>query len=406
MKIVRIIARLNVGGPARHVVWLTEALDDDEFSTTLVAGSVPPGEDDMSYFADQAGVSPVYLREMSRELSVSDIISIWKLYRLLIGAKPDILHTHTAKAGTVGRVAAFAYRWLTWKTLVGKPRRVKVVHTFHGHIFHGYYGRLKTNLFLTIERLLARIATDKIIVLSEEQLSEINFKFKVGRRPQFQIVPLGVDTGPLLPSAKDRDEVRHEISAAKDDIVVGFVGRLTEIKNLTLFLEAAVRFRDHDKVRFVIVGDGNLRQELEHRSESLGLSTTLSFLGNRTDVARIYNGLDIVALSSLNEGTPLSLIEGMAAGKAIISTAVGGVPGLVGSVSEKRDGFAICARGIRVDSLDADDYARGLQYLIDEPQARASMGALGAEFVRTKYGKERLITDIKELYRELLDAAS
>jgi len=402
MKIVRIIARLNVGGPARHVVWLTEALGDSEFSSTLIAGSVPPGEDDMSYFADEAGVTPVYLREMSRELSIGDLVSIRKVFRILCIEKPDVLHTHTAKAGTVGRIAAFGYRWLTWKTLVGKPRRVKVVHTFHGHIFHSYYGRLKTNLFLTIERSLARFATDKIIVLSKDQLDEINSRFKVGRRSQFQIVPLGVDIGPLLPSAKDRDEIRTDIGAAEDDVVIGFVGRLTEIKNITLLLEAAVRFRDNDKVRFVIVGDGNLRRELEHRSENLGIASTVRFLGNRTDVARVYNGLDVVALTSLNEGTPLSLIEAMAAGKAVISTAVGGVPGLIGSAAETLDGFAICDRGIRVDSFDADDYARGLRYLIDDPQARAEMGARGAEFIHTKYSKERLITDIKELYRKLV----
>ena len=406
MKIVRIIARLNVGGPARHVVWLTEALRDDEFSSTLVAGSVPPGEDDMSYFAEQAGVTPVYLREMSRELSISDLISIWKLYRIITVEKPDVIHTHTAKAGTVGRIAAFAYRWLTLKTLIGKPRPLKVVHTFHGHIFHSYYGRLKTKIFLMIERSLARFATDKIIVLSTEQLDEINSTFKVGHRSQFRIVPLGVDTDPLLPSAKDRDDIRNEIGAAVDDVVIGFVGRLTEIKNLTLLLEAATRFRGDDKVRFVIVGDGNLRQELERETESLGIMSIVRFLGNRTDVASVYNGLDIVALSSLNEGTPLSLIEAMAASKAVISTAVGGVPGLVGKVSKTADGFVICERGIRVDTFDPDDYAQGLRYLIDDSGARTAMGARGAEYIRTNYSKERLITDITDLYRELINAAS
>ena len=402
MKIVRIIARLNVGGPARHVVWLTQALDDDEFSSTLVAGSVPPGEDDMSYFADEAGVKPVYLREMSRELSPGDIVSIFKLYRILVSEKPDVVHTHTAKAGTVGRSAAFVYRWLTWKTLIGKPRRVKVIHTFHGHIFHSYYGRLKTNFFLAVERSLARLATHRIIVLSEQQLSEINSKFKVGRRSQFSIVPLGVDTEPLQPSAAAREEVRNEIGAADEDVVVGFVGRLTEIKNLPLLLEAAARFLGRPHVKFVIVGDGNLRADLEQQAESFGIGSILTFLGNREDVTRVYNGLDVVALTSLNEGTPLSLIEAMAAAKPVISTAVGGVPGLLGDMRERFAGFAVCERGVRVDSFEADDYARGLRHLLDDPRACSDMGKRGAVFVRANFSKERLIADIKDLYRELV----
>ena len=405
MKIVRIIARLNVGGPARHVVWLTQALQDDEFETTLIAGSVPPGEDDMSYFADEAGVMPVYLREMSRELSPGDLISIFKLYRILVAQKPDVLHTHTAKAGSVGRMAALVYRWLTWKTLLGRPRRVKVIHTFHGHIFHSYYGRLKTNIFLAIERNLARFATDKIIVLSEQQLSEINSKFRVGSGAQFRIVPLGVDTEPLQPSEAARIEVRREIGAADDDVVVGFVGRLTEIKNLSLLLEAAALFRDNAQVKFVIVGDGNLRDDLERQAKGLDLTARLTFLGNRTDIARVYNGLDIVALTSLNEGTPLSLIEAMAAGKPVISTAVGGVPGLLGNIVESRDGFAICDRGVRIDSFDPDDYARGLSYLIKSTQARSEMAARGSDFIRANYSKERLIADIRDLYRELMNAS-
>ncbi|HEY2866165.1 MAG TPA: glycosyltransferase [Pyrinomonadaceae bacterium] len=405
MKIVRIIARLNVGGPARHVVWLTQALRDDEFETTLIAGSVPPGEDDMSYFADEADVRPVYLREMSRELSLGDLISTFKLYRMLVAEKPDVVHTHTAKAGSVGRTAAFLYRWLTWKTPIGKPRRVKVIHTFHGHIFHSYYGRFKTNTFLAIERLLARIATNKIIVLSEQQLSEINSEFRVGRRAQFQIIPLGVDTGPLLPSEAARKEVRREIGAADKDVIVGFVGRLTEIKNLSLLLEVAARFRDDEHVKFVIVGDGNLRNDLEQQAKTLDLMSRLAFLGNRTDIARVYNGLDIVALTSLNEGTPLSLIEAMAAGKPVISTAVGGVPGLLGDVREICNGFAVCERGIRVEGFAPEDYARGLSYLIESRRARVEMASQGSDLIRAKYGKERLIADIKDLYRELMNGS-
>src|SRR3982751_2272873 len=181
MKILRIIARLNVGGPARHVVWLTRELNGGEFESSLIAGTVPEGEEDMGYLADECGVSPVYIREMSRELSPKDVVSLFKVYRRMVAERPDIVHTHTAKAGTVGRAAAFFYRWLTWRTLIGRPRPVRIVHTFHGHVFHSYYGGLKTKLFLAIEKGLARFATDKIVTITGQQFEEIHGHFGVGR---------------------------------------------------------------------------------------------------------------------------------------------------------------------------------------------------------------------------------
>src|SRR4030095_5817736 len=166
MKIVRIIARLNVGGPARHVVWLTEGLNGPECETVLVAGTVPSGEEDMSYFAAMHGVTPVFISQMSREISLKDLLTVWKLYRLFLRERPDVVHTHTAKAGTVGRVAGLLYRWLTPAALWGHPRSCSFVHTYHGHIFHGYYGRVKTRLFIGIARMLARLGTDRIVVVS------------------------------------------------------------------------------------------------------------------------------------------------------------------------------------------------------------------------------------------------
>ena len=157
MKVLRIIARLNVGGPARHVVWLAEGMKSAGYDTLLVAGVVPPGEDDMSYAAAAAGIAPVIIPHMSREISLRDALTTWKLFRLMRRERPAIVHTHTAKAGTVGRVAGLMYRWFTPATLIGKPRACRFVHTYHGHVFHSYYGRAKTRLFLGIERLLARV---------------------------------------------------------------------------------------------------------------------------------------------------------------------------------------------------------------------------------------------------------
>ena len=400
MKILRIIARLNVGGPARHVVWLTKALQDDEFQTTLIAGSVPPGEDDMGYFADENGVRPVYLREMSREISPSDTRSLLKLYRLIKAEKPDIIHTHTAKAGTLGRIAGSMYRWLTWGTLVGRPRRVRMVHTFHGHVFHSYYSPAKTRAFLAIERTLAR-ATDRIVVLSDQQLDEINKKFRVGNLERFAVVPLGIDIEQFDSDPSVRQKLRAEFGVQESDVVVGFVGRLTEIKNISLLLHAAARIRERKDVKFAIVGDGHLRPDLEQKAASLDIGSNTIFLGNRSDISDIYSALDIVALTSLNEGTPLSLIEAMAAGKPVISTGVGGVRDLLGAVREEYGGFSVCDRGIRVESFEPADYQAGLTYLVENRQWRAEIAERGRKYIRSRYGKDRLIDDIKRLYREL-----
>src|SRR5215213_1974041 len=240
-KVIRIIARLNVGGPAKHVVWLTSGLLEAGFNTVLVAGKVPEGEEDMSYFADEASVTPLYIPEMSREISFKDAITVWKLFRLFLRERPDIVHTHTAKAGTVGRAAGFLYRWLTPGVLVGKPRQCKFVHTYHGHVFHSYYGRGRTRLFLFIERLLAKIVTDRLIVISKQQSIEIGEKFRVGRPAQTKVIPLGLDLDVFTDPAKRRARFRHELCISDDAILVGIVGRLTEIKNHQRFLNVVAR---------------------------------------------------------------------------------------------------------------------------------------------------------------------
>ena len=404
MKILRIIARLNVGGPARHVVWLTDAMRDGEFETTLIAGTVPEGEEDMSYFAARHNVEPLYIKEMSRELSPKDAVSLLKVYRTMLKEKPDIVHTHTAKAGTVGRAAAFLYKWLTPGSLIGRPRKVRVVHTFHGHVFHSYYGRAKTRFFILVERALARFATDRIITITAQQFDEINGSVRVGRAGQFEVVPLGIDLSAFEDDGTKRGAFRAELHAAEDELLIGFVGRLTEIKNIPLLLEAAKLYLEsHEpaKARFVIAGDGHLRKSLEAKAAELGLTDRVAFVGNREDADVVYAGLDIVALTSLNEGTPLSLIEGMAAGRAVISTAVGGVVDLLGEEREGLDGFAACERGITIRSGDAAGFAKGLIYLAKNERLRFDLSEAGRDFVRSVYSKERLIEDIRSLYRRL-----
>ncbi len=406
MKIVRIIARLNVGGPARHVVWLTKELQDaEEFQSVLLAGKVPEGEEDMSYFADENSITPVFIEEMSRELSPKDIVSLLKVYRQIKKEKPDIIHTHTAKAGTIGRVAAFFYRWLTPKTLLGKPRRIKTVHTYHGHVFHSYYGNFKTKIFLFIEKTLARIATDKIVVISRQQFEEIHGRFGVGKKEQFEIIPLGLDLVPFENTEEKRNILREEIGAKENEILIGLVGRLTGIKNISFFLKVAEIYKKKIgntlPLKFIIIGDGNLRKDLEAEAAALNLGETVKFLGNRQDADVFYAGLDIVALTSLNEGTPLSLIEAMANKKAVISTSVGGVIDLLGDALEEKKGFSVCERGVRVSSPNPEDFYAGLVYLAQSTALREQTTGNGHQFVIQKYTKHRLVNDIKNVYRKL-----
>lgn len=421
MKVVRIIARLNVGGPARHVVWLNAGLQSAGCESVLVAGVVPPGEDDMSYFAAAQGIEPVIIPQMSREISPKDALTIWKLYRLFRRERPDIVHTHTAKAGTVGRLAGILYRWLTPATLIGRPRRCRFVHTYHGHIFHSYYGRLKTRIFLMIEKALAKLATDRIVVISPQQFREIHEEFGVGRARQFVVVPLGLDTSIFAEWKQRRGLLRSRLGFGEDDILVGIVGRLTEVKHHSLFLEMAALFKEKfgaqqeacGRVRFLVIGDGQLREKLEAEARALLPVDELKFLGTRNDPENFYPALDVVALTSLNEGTPLTLIEAMANARPLIATEVGGVVDLLGepakgsSASQEAEtaGFRVCEHGITVRPNDAEAFAEGLARLVCAEDLRRAMGVRGQRFVEQNYSKERLLKDVSNLYQELMEEA-
>lgn len=407
-KVIRIIARLNVGGPAKHVVWLTSGLRDAGYDTLLVTGKVPEGEEDMSYFADEVGVTPKYIQEMSREISPNDAITVWKLFKLFLRERPDIVHTHTAKAGTVGRTAGLLYRWLTPGIFIGRPRPCKFVHTYHGHVFHSYYSPRRTRVFLAIERWLARLVTDRLIVISKQQSIEINEKFGVGRREQISVVPLGLDLGIFAEHASRRARFRHELCIPDHTTLIGIVGRLTEIKNHEMFLNVVARLKKVDpacrrqgEVRFIVIGDGGLRESLEQQTAALGLEKDVIFVGSRKDPEYFYPALDVVALTSRNEGTPLTLIEAMANARPVVATSVGGVVDLLGEVVE--DGpYKVCRRGISVPAADEEAFVAALSRIIRDRSLRQELGDEGLEFVEVNYSKERLFEDIKGLYSDLL----
>lgn len=398
MKVLRIIDRLNVGGPAKHVTWLEAGLRERGFVSHLITGVVAQGEGDMGYFAAEQGVEPIVIPEMSREIGAGDLATIVKVYREMRRFRPDVVHTHKSKAGVVGRLAALLYRWATPAALLLRPRRCRVVHTFHGHTFDGYFGPVRSRVYRAIERVLARLATDRIVVVSEQQRREIGERFGVGRPQQFRVVPLGIDVAAV--AAHSRGILRRELGVRDDQLLLGIVGRLCDIKNHEMLLRVFAQLGAN--VRLAVIGDGELRERLEGLAHDLALTPRIFFLGFRPDVLSLYADLDVVCLTSKNEGTPVTLIEAMAAGRPVAATAVGGVVDILGERRSERDGFAVWSHGVSAASGDADGFARALTFLVERPDLRAEMGRAGCDFVRRSLAKERLVEDVAALYRDLV----
>lgn len=384
-KIVRIISRLNVGGPAIHTVLLTEALNRSGYTDILVCGSVSTSEGDMGYFAREKNVAPYVVPELKRDISFRDDLKALNALRKLIRQeRPDIVHTHAAKAGALGRLAAI---------LCGVPVKI---HTFHGHVFDGYFSPLKARVFLLIERFLA-LFTTRVITVSEAVRGEIVDKLKVAGRDKCVVVPLGLELERFERCAARKGEFRRDLGVSDGTLLVGIVGRLVPIKNHRMFLDAALTVLEQvpaGSMKFVVIGDGELRQHLEGYARSLRIQGSVIFTGWRSDLVPVYADLDIVALTSLNEGTPVSIIEAMAAARPVVSTKVGGVGDVI---AEGESGYL-------VPSGDVQIFAEKILALAGNRTLRERLGLRGRAAAVKKYSKDRLVRDIEALYKECLAA--
>lgn len=404
-RVINIITRLNVGGPSRYVASLAAELRRSGHDSVLVSGAIPANEDDMSYLTTAGGVDPIIIGEMGRTVSFRDLVVIWKLYRLFVLLKPDVVHTHTAKAGTVGRLAGLLYRTLTLAALRGRQPPCLFVHTYHGHVLRRYFGPVRTRFFLTIEKLLAKIATDRIVVISPGQYRELYEEFHIGRASQYAVIPLAIDTALFSDQKDDRYTVRRKLGCDDDVVLIGIIGRLTKIKNHSLLLEAislcrkSLKGTQHERLRLLVFGDGELRKTLENQAQVLGIEQDVSFLGTLRHLEHFYPALDIIASSSLNEGTPLAVIEGMSSSRAIIATAVGGNADLLGNVieSERVSKCDICERGVLVRFPEAEAFCRGLLELVNDEALRAKMAVCGRAFVERNHSMERY-QDVIQFY--------
>ena len=365
-----------------HFALTGRHLDPSRYRTVLIHGSVEQNEADMTYLADEAeraGIERVIIPELGRELRPSkDALTLYRLTRELRRIRPDVVHTHKAKAGALGRTAA---------TLLGIKARV---HTFHGHVFSGYFSPRKTAAFLSIERGLARI-TDRLIALSPSLVDELVDTYHVAPRERFSVVPLGLDLQRFAKAEVHRGALKQALGIRPEARLVGIVGRLVPVKDhATFLLAAALLAKRHSDLEFVIVGGGELLGEITAQASVPSLRSRVHLLGWRADLEQIYPDLEVVALSSINEGTPVTLIEAMAAGVPVASTAVGGVADLL------QGG----ARGELAPARDPNALAAAIE------RALAPAAAARATHIRTavvsEYGTERLCTDLDRLYQELL----
>ena len=383
-KILRVIARLNMGGPALHVAYLTAGLRERGYDTTLVAGTLARGEDSMAFVAEGLNVDVVSIPELGREISpVRDLAATLRLAALIRRERPQILHTHTAKAGTVGRVAAL---------LAGRRRPPIVVHTFHGHVLYGYFGPLRSRFFRWLERWLARHTT--VLVAVSPQVRDDLVALGVAPPEKFVVVRLGIELGERVGGGMDgRAETRRYLGIPPDRFAVGWVGRMTAVKRTDDVLDGFKRLLERGVgATLCLVGDGPDRPALERRAHELGIMRETLFLGYQEDVGPLYAAFDALVLPSGNEGTPVSVIEALAAGTPVVATRVGGVPDVV------RDG----EDGFLVEPGASDELSERLARLAGDPDLRKRFGEAGRARVLPRYAVARLVDDVDRLYRSLL----
>jgi glycosyltransferase involved in cell wall biosynthesis len=391
LRVLRVIARLNIGGPAIQAITLTRRLDPSRFSSVLATGRCAPGEQEMSALLAREEVEPHRISGLGRALHAADDARAFAgLVSLLRRLQPHILHTHTAKAGALGRIAG---------ALLRVPVRV---HTFHGHVFRGYFSPAKTQAAIMTERGLARLS-HRIIAISEAQRRDLCEVYHIAPPEKVSVVPLGFDLSPFLAVSGQNTpgppsgRLRAELGLSPGALLVGIVGRVAPIKNHRLFLDAlALTQQRLPQVHGVIIGDGTEAEirALRAQAERLGITSGLHLLGYRTDLAPLYADLDAVALTSDNEGTPVALIEALAAGRACIATSVGGVPDVL------REGEL----GVLVAPQNAETFAAELVNLLRDPARRAALGARGPASVEARYGLSRLCGDLESLYLSLWNA--
>jgi glycosyltransferase involved in cell wall biosynthesis len=389
--VVRIIARLNIGGPAIQAITLTERLEPLGYRTTLVRGHEEPHEGDMDYLAAALAVRPVLVPSMRRSPGWRDLHALLTLIAIIRREHPQIIHTHAAKGGTLGRLAGLAAG-------IGRSPRPVLIHTFHGHSLTGYFSPRAAGVYQRIERVLAR-HTDALIAVSAEVRDEL-VRLEVANHDRFEVVALGFDLEAFRATADERARRRRRFRAAlgipADDHLVTLIARLVPIKRVDRFLRVAQSLAaQRGRLHFLVVGDGELRRALQSSPEAVELDGRLTWAGFRRDIPDVCFASDAVVLTSDNEGTPVSLIEAQAAGTPVVATRVGGVASVV------QDGVG----GFVVDPSDEHGMGDALARVLDDGAVAERTRAVSDEVARA-FSLDGLVGQIDELYRGLLESRS
>lgn len=383
--VLRLIARLNVGGPAIQVVNLTKRLEAHGYRTVLLRGKEGPQEGSMDHLAEQLGVHPVHVAGLQRELGLHDLRALLDVMRWLRRVRPRILHTHTAKAGALGRIAVL---------LSPRHRPDVIVHTFHGHVFKGEFSPRKSKLFARIERLLAR-GTTRVVAVSQEVRQDL-IELGVAPPERIEVVRLGFDLSPFAGCDDEREEIRMQtrerLGIPAGARVVTVIARVVKVKRIDRFIDMATRLKDLEDVYFLVAGDGDRRAELEASPAAAQLGERLVWAGFERDIPAVCFASDLVVLTSDNEGTPVCLIEAQAAGLPVVTTDVGGVATVV---DDGRTGAIV--------PEDAAALAAAARAYLEDPDLARQSGERGREHVLGRFGVQRLVDDIASLYARLLD---
>lgn len=393
-KIVRILNRFVIGGPVLNITYLSKLLSD-EFESLMIVGENEEGEKEATHLKEQYDLNIIKIKEMGRSVNpYNDYIAYKKIKNIIQSYKPDIVHTHAAKSGLLGRLAA------------AHCKVPVILHTFHGHVFHSYFNKLQTDIIIRTERWLAKKSTG-IIAISNQQKNELADIYKICPSEKIKILPLGLDTNKFHDHPKEmRSTFRNKYMLANDEIAIGIIGRIVPIKKHSYFIKIAAQALKQTtrKLRFFIIGDGSdvIKSDLETEIKNAGLDycyfprdpakSTFTFTSWIIDIEKAYAGLDIVMITSLNEGTPVSLMEAQVSGKPVISTLVGGVSDVV---INNETGYCI-------EKNNFNDYVEKLVLLAEDESLRKAMGEKGKAFIENNFSVQQLITKTREYFRECL----
>jgi glycosyltransferase involved in cell wall biosynthesis len=384
-KVLRIINRFNLGGPTYNAAFLTKFLSDD-FETLLIGGLPEEGESDSLHILHEYGIEPLIIEEMQRIPNLqSDAKAYKRIKKIIEEFKPDIVHTHAAKAGALGRRAAIACKVPV------------VVHTYHGHVFHSYFGKVKTSIYKHIEKRLANKST-AIIAISDIQKKELSEEHKIAKPDKIKVIPLGFDLGKFQENiVQKRKNTRLKYNLKDNEVAIAIIGRLAPIKDHAFFLNVVENLLQSgiENAKFFVVGDGEISEEVCQRIDQINekFPNSIIFTSWIKEIDAFNPGMDIICLTSKNEGTPVSLIEAQACNVPVVTTDVGGVRDII---LEGETGFIIPKGNL-------EHFSEKLGLLIKNDEIRKKMSGKGWEFVKEKFHYTRLVKDMENYYKDLLE---